>query len=422
MPTSPPFIALHSEEIQDILGKAPTYLVRWGITVIFFVLMVIFLISWFVKYPDIIKGNITITSLNPSVRLISKVSGRAIFLVTDKKEVLAGEKIAYLENSAKFEDILALEKILSDFSAFSQTKPQNLSLGELQTPFEVFQNAIQETFIFQNTNPTYQQIQSLKIQIETLEKINKNALQQQQILENELSIAEKQYKREQFLYEQKVNPALEQEKSEAIIWQQRRNFKNYEGTILANELRIGELHSRIAELSLQISEKEEKLNLNLQTALQNLKSQYEVWKKRYILESPISGKATFLKYWSSNQYVQAEQEIVAIIPVSQQNIGKIEIPLERSGKVEKGQKVNIKLFNFPSEEFGLLEGEILDVSFLLQNDSKGEKKYIITVVFPKNMKTSFNKMLPATAELQGEANIITKDLRLLERSFQGFLK
>ena len=59
MPTSPPFIALHSEEIQDILGKAPSYLVRWGITVIFFVLMVIFLISWFVKYPDIIKGNIS---------------------------------------------------------------------------------------------------------------------------------------------------------------------------------------------------------------------------------------------------------------------------------------------------------------------------------------------------------------------------
>ena len=47
-------IELRSEEVQEILEKVPHWMIRWG-NVLFLALIVLLLvISWFVKYPDVI--------------------------------------------------------------------------------------------------------------------------------------------------------------------------------------------------------------------------------------------------------------------------------------------------------------------------------------------------------------------------------
>ena len=53
---------LRSEEVQEILGRPPRWIVRWGIAVICAVVVGLFVGGYFIKYPEVIAGLITITA------------------------------------------------------------------------------------------------------------------------------------------------------------------------------------------------------------------------------------------------------------------------------------------------------------------------------------------------------------------------
>ncbi|MCU0436820.1 MAG: HlyD family secretion protein [Raineya sp.] len=411
----------HSESIQDILGKPPSYLTRWGITIIFGVVILLFFISWFIRYPDIIIAPITISNLNPPIRIVAKSSGRISFL-NQQKVIKKGDIIGYIENSARYEDIIQLKNILDTLKMDEVNYLPNLVLGELQPSFENMQIAIQEIMFFQSTNPIYQQINTIRSQITSTQKMNENLNSQKLIIKQELDIAEKEFEREKTLYNQKITASQEIKKVESILEKQRMIYKNIEKNILNNELRIEHLRSKIVELKKQIGEKELKFYIKFQNSLQNLKSQYVIWQTKYLLESPLDGKLIYLQHFINQQYVENEQEIAVIIPKSSKNIGKIELPIYNSGKVKKGQKVSIMLYNFPPEEFGILESKIEEVPFILQKSEKGERKYHLTIMLPEHIQTTYKKELPNFVELQGEAHIITEDLRLIERFFYQFVK
>ena len=79
-------IELRSEEVQDILTKIPHWIIRWGSLVVLVILLLLFLVSWMVKYPDIITTEITITTQIPPEKLVAKTSGKIqAILIDDKK-------------------------------------------------------------------------------------------------------------------------------------------------------------------------------------------------------------------------------------------------------------------------------------------------------------------------------------------------
>ena len=67
-------INLRSEEITEIMGIPPKWLIRWGITIIFIVIAVVFIGSAFFRYPDIVTAQTTITSENPVSIIVSKAN------------------------------------------------------------------------------------------------------------------------------------------------------------------------------------------------------------------------------------------------------------------------------------------------------------------------------------------------------------
>ena len=69
-------IKLRSNEVQEILTKVPNWIIRWGISVIMALIVLLLFVSWFVKYPDIIAGEITITTDHPPIKEVSKFSGK----------------------------------------------------------------------------------------------------------------------------------------------------------------------------------------------------------------------------------------------------------------------------------------------------------------------------------------------------------
>lgn len=132
---------------------------------------------------------------------------------------------------------------------------------------------------------------------------------------------------------------------------------------------------------------------------------------------------SFTNYWSENQNIAPLEEIFAIIPIEQDEIiGKSLLPVARSGKVKKGQKVNISFQNLPENEFGIVRGVVENISLIpveINNPKTGyrEASYIVDIRLPNGLKTSYGKILPFQPQMRAQADIITDNISLLERLF-----
>ncbi|MAN25770.1 hypothetical protein [Mesonia sp.] len=57
-------IDLRSDVIQEVIGKTPSWLIKRGLSCFFFIMLIGILISWTIKYPEIIEGELTIIKMN----------------------------------------------------------------------------------------------------------------------------------------------------------------------------------------------------------------------------------------------------------------------------------------------------------------------------------------------------------------------
>ena len=81
--TNPQEIRLNrQDDIEAIIGNPPGWTLRWGMTVLFFCMVLLLTISWFVSYPDIVEAPAVLTTENPPIRLMAGASAKIISLRT----------------------------------------------------------------------------------------------------------------------------------------------------------------------------------------------------------------------------------------------------------------------------------------------------------------------------------------------------
>lgn len=57
---------------------------------------------------------------------------------------------------------------------------------------------------------------------------------------------------------------------------------------------------------------------------------------------------TFTKYWNENQYIPSGEVAFTVVPQGEGRlVGKVRIPIARSGKVRRGQRAIVRFSNFP---------------------------------------------------------------------------
>jgi len=171
----------------------------------------------------------------------------------------------------------------------------------------------------------------------------------------------------------------------------------------------------------EISKTREEIILlkNVIQSLNQLKQRIKNWELRYVLKSNINGKVSFLNFYDKNQTVTQGDLVFTVIPTENSNfIAKLKTPRQNSGKIKIGQQVNIKLENYPDYEFGMLKGKVKNVSLIPNKDGL----YLIDVSLSEKLITSYNKEIDFKQEMFGTAEIITEDLRLIDRFFYQFKK
>ncbi|MFL0139790.1 HlyD family secretion protein, partial [Tenacibaculum maritimum] len=109
---------------------------------------------------------------------------------------------------------------------------------------------------------------------------------------------------------------------------------------------------------------------------------------------------------------ELNEKLISIIPEYKNDdyFGIAKMPIVNSGKVKKGQRVNIKLHGFPYEEYGVVLGNVLDISEIPNEDF-----YLIKIKLKNGLLTSYNKEITFKQNINGSADIITEDLRMIER-------
>ncbi len=415
-------IELRSEEVQEILTRVPHWMIRWGSVVVLLILLSLFFVSWLVKYPDVITTQIVITTNIPPEKLVAKVPGKIeAILVIDKATILKNTPLAVIENAANYKDVFLLKSIVDsidiDKNKFPFEKLKSVQLGEIESFFAVFQkesiaddlNAKLKPYQVEGTAQSYEAIQ-LKERLSLLES-------QKSINQNELVLQKSDLDRYETLYKKGIIATQEIEKQRLIYLQSQKNFKGVLSTISTLKSSLNELNKN--SKTTQINESKENVNLerNVIQAFYGLKKAIKDWELNYVLRSSIDGKVSFLQLWAENQTVNAGDNVFAIIPTNESGyIGKVKAPAQNSGKIKIGQTVNIRLANYPDREFGIIKGTIKAISLTPDKDGN----LLINVSLPNGLETSYKKQIVFQQEMSGIADIVTEDLRLIERLLYQF--
>jgi len=82
----------HTEDMQEIITKVPSWILRWGIMLFFGILLMIVAISVFVRYPDTIKGGLKLESSGISASVIIPVAGSITKLLIKQGSVVKKEQ------------------------------------------------------------------------------------------------------------------------------------------------------------------------------------------------------------------------------------------------------------------------------------------------------------------------------------------
>lgn len=409
---------MFSEPVREIMGNPPARIIRTGTTVIFILFVLLLVFSWVIRYPDVIPSPVEITTSNPPVTLVSKITGHIKYLyVKDRDKVSAGQLIAVMETTASVEEIEMLNHILDTLQKPGLTSLPDFShLGEMQEYYATFRKNQSDLKSYLFNDYYGSKIISINQEIKGIkEYIEKLKVKEKYFAENQ-SIEKNKFRRDSGLFVQKIIPESQLEISRQQMLKNSIDLQQVRLDYSERLIELSQKEQLLQDYRINRNEEREKLESVLDESFLNLKAQMNIWVNTYYLRSDIEGTATFTKYWSANQSVEKDEAVFSVVPVNQGDfIGRINLKMQRSGKVKEGQQVNIKLSSYPYLEYGMVKGVVKSKSLVPAGDA-----YIIEISLPQGLTTNYNKKLEFTQNMQGVAEIITEDVRLLQKIINPF--
>jgi multidrug resistance efflux pump len=423
--------ARSSEEIIDIVDRMPMSFGRWvAIAVVIFSALLLFF-GYIIKYPDTVTGQIKINSSNAPVRLVANTSGNIQYLYFKAQdEVRKDDYIAVIQNSAMTEDVKKIANLIYNFDSNKSLSesinlfPEKVSLGDLNLDYYTFLSALKGKHDYETDNVFEKQRRMLFDDIEWKEKLIGESDSILKTTQLRLEITKKWF--EKYSSQNTVNNKIISDRETDVSKNEYLTLKQEEQNrvkeILSIRMQIMESQNRLNQLTVEQKEKERQLQLDLLASFHKLNDNIKSWEQKFVFKAPFDGKVEFLKFLTENQFVQAGEEIFGVIPKENNIFGQMLLPSAGAGKVQSGNRVTIKLDNYPYMEYGSIEG-VVDVISLVSQAQKFEQgtinTYFVIIDLPQGLKTNYGEQLDFEYEISGQADIIVKERRLIERLFDN---
>jgi HlyD family secretion protein len=378
--------------------------------------------SYFIKNPEIVTVPVIITTQNPPVTLVTKSGGeiRELF-VKEGSIVSAKENIALISNTCVYENYLTLIQTTSEFDENTDwievvkfhKSPPDISLGEMQSIYSQFQKVWKQMKDYLEQGYIPAKLSLLEKQLVKKTEYNKELIKQEKFLIEDLALAKNSFDRDSMLFNKDSYSlsAKEFNKSRQVYIQKLYSFSVFNASLRNNESDFLRMKETSLDLQVQYDKEVRQYILSMEESLQLLRSSISQWEERYLINSPVAGSITLTRFRNENQVIKPGEILATVVPsIPISIVVRAIIPISGFGKIEIGQKVNIKLSGFPYMQFGVLRGRIYSVSQV-----PGEGGFSADIELTEGMTSTYREKIRFIHEMDGTADIITKDTRLINR-------
>lgn len=414
-----------SEEVQAIIDRMPTHWVKLVILCVGILMGIIVILGFLIQYPDTVDGNISITSTNAPVHLVANSNGRIYLLVSNKSRLKKGDVISYVESGANYKHILLVDSLLHTLNFNYNNRyplPDTLLLGEVSSAYNTFCLSYMQYQRLLVSDIYKTMRQNLTQQIKSDEAIVSNLNNELTLKKEILRTSKDQLAKDSVLMSLKGISEQEYQQHYASHLSEIESHLNINSNRWTKQSEVSHNKIEMQRILLEETENKEKAYSEFISHRNELANAINLWKEHYLQYSPIDGELEYLGFWKNNNFVQSGQELFSIMPIKRKIFGEVRIPSFGAGKVKAGQLVNVKINNYPYDEYGQIKGMVASVSRMtnqLKTEKGSEDTYLVLVSFPHNAVTNFGRVLPVDFETKGTVEIITKRKRLIERLFDN---
>lgn len=407
--------------VDEILNHPPSRLLRWGTTLFFSVLSLILLVSWHVKYPDLVSASLRVLSVDLPKSIAARSEGRLEKLwVKDGQQVQQGNMLAFLESTAAHRDVLTLETVIDQLIQQDNIEliyqieiPVYFSLGELQKSYQAFQEAYIRSKAVLRSGTFISKKGAISGEITSLKNLRNSTFEQLAIQEQDVKMTLEEAESQQRLADKGYVSALEAKNAMSRYLSKKQAYQQARTSLENNIISQNQKRQELLEMDKTIEEH----NAHLIQTLYSLKSDIQAWKQRYIAMAPVAGTVHFTTLLQENQPVKAGEELMVILPDPEGYFGEMWVGSYNFGKIREGQEVIVKFDGYPFQEFGTVRGEIQQISSMPRDSAT-----LVKVSFPQGLLTNSGKELPFRYGMKATGDIVTEDLRLIERFFHDIRK
>ena len=422
-------LPLRSNEVQEFISRKPNFFIRWGILLFFIVLILMGVICWFIQYPDLVTSKARLTSIISPKEVIARTEGKLQRIeVSNGVKVNKDEVLAYMESIANPSSVMQvhnnLDSILLNISEDNTNQIINFfpdytqqlflkELGELQQPFQTFMQSFVSFRDYISNGFYLRKRDMLQTDVVNIIRLHSILQEQQSLLEKDVALSKQTFDANETLVKDKVISALDYRNEQSRFIAKQLSLPQLKVALISNESQQNEKKKEIAELENQIIVQKN----SFVQSLQSLITQFQQWELKYILKAPIDGVVQMEGFLQQNQFIRNNQVLFYVQPDSMKYFAEIVIPQYNFGKVGVGKEVLLKFQAYPSEQFGAVNG-IIDYISPTPTDSG----FLAKVLLPTGLVTSYGKQLRYQYGLVAQADIITENMRLLERFYYNIRK
>lgn len=379
---------------------------------------------FFVKLNNSISVPAEIRSTQDPLPIFSKKTGVFTFMVKDGDKVIKGQTIGYHEQNGDLSLILTTNDYIHQltiddltnkpFEVYNKINVGGLGAQNLENSFEDLKEnlidylsliTIEKGFLDKKISLLHkkERLEGDKIAVfdvqDSLSNIQKELLNQQNIRDSLLFVA------------QILSPDQAEVNRLELINERKNAIRNYINRFSSfEEIKSLELEKLATKKSYSAALYKQKSNLK--NTLHKVKNSILVWENKNLAKAISEG--TILSKNTENRIpIKVNEVLVFISPPAVETpeyVIYLDIPAKHINYVKKEQSVRIKVNEYPFLEYGVIEGEIIDIPDETANDYYRCKARLL-----QGINTNYGRKLNPKNRYKGIAQVSLKRENLLRK-------
>jgi|GEM_PF-5710429 len=410
-------IELRSEEVQDILSRPPHWMVRSGSTVLILIILLVFVLSYFIKYPEVIEVSGLVPTHSTHVHVLSpEVSGRVTKLTVRENQVIGkGATLAELEMPFTFEDLEKLKTFLKRTELLlEETQPSNFEitedfnfLGKNIDYVELRKSMKEYTALFNEANSN--RLLTLKEAQSGFLQLKEALLRKRKLNESQIGLSQKRLnayadsgKQNDFLKEQARYDELISQESEIDI------------DLIKANIQISDSKLEVVAFELEKAKQINLFHSKIKELIRLLRIFIFDVENDHLLRSPVEGRVEFLGRLRIGQFVKEEDSLFAILRLDDKREVELRFPYLRSERMKLGQTIKLTIHGLLNNGNKVMTGEIVRLE-PFPDDGYCNLGVRITGGSFSSLILGIN----SNPDLIVDAEIQTEDIRLMKKFFES---